>query len=347
MKFGLFSHIPWPEGSDPGQVIEEMTEQVQHGEGLGFHSSWIAEHHFTRYGLGSSSLVVAASIAARTKVIRLGTAVLVPPLHNPIRLAEDTATLDVISGGRLDVGFGRGSAGNEYAGYSVDREQSQGLFQESINMVQALWTTPGYSHEGRYFKVNNATLVPPPVQQPHPPIYIAATRTRATQEYLVSTGHPLIIGVVLDTPEALELCHRFVGMSEQAGHNVSMSRIPFSRYFYVAETEEQARSDTRAALDWNLDMIQWRSTIDEGSEVYRRLEDWRRTRSELPPSYDYLYENRAIIGSPDQCIAKIRDLQEHGIEYFVCNFAFGGMDHRKVVRSMELFSREIMPHFSG
>ena len=98
MKFALFTHLPWPEGTDPKRIFEQATEEVQYGEELGFHSAWLAEHHFSRYGLGSSSLVLAASMAAQTKTIRLGTAVLVPPLHHPVRLAEDADTVDSISG---------------------------------------------------------------------------------------------------------------------------------------------------------------------------------------------------------------------------------------------------------
>ena len=313
------------------------------GEELGFHSAWVAEHHFSRYGLGPSSLIVIGSIAVQTKNIRLGTAVLVPPLHHPVRLAEDTATVDVISGGRLDVGFGRGSAQYEYRGYDVDHEESQSRFQETINQVKGLWTTADYSNDGRHFEIHRANLVPPPIQKPHPPVYIAATRTQATLEFAVSTGHPLVIGVMLDTADAVDLCRRFVEMSEESGHNVPMSRIPFFRYFYVAETEEQAREDTRVALNWNIDITQWRRALKEGSEVHQRLEDWRNTRTELPPSYDYLYENRAIIGTPDQCVAKLNELRAQGIEYFVCNIAFGSMEHRKVMSSMELFAREVMP----
>ena len=312
---------------------------------MGFHSAWLAEHHFSRYGLGSSSLVLAGSIAAQTKTIRLGTAVLVPPLHHPVRLAEDTATVDSISGGRLDVGFGRGTAGYEYSGLNVDREDSQGRFQESISVIQGLWTTSEYSHRGQYFQVEQATLVPPPVQKPHPPIYLAATRTQATLEYVASTGHSLMVGVVQDTPDALDLCRRFVKLSQKAGHNVPMSRIPFFRYFYVADSEAQARKDSQDALNWTLDMSQWRRTFTMGSEVNHRLEDWRKTRSELPPSYDYLFQHRAIIGTPDQCVAKIKDLQEQGIDYFGCNFSFGGLEHNKLLRSMKLFSQEVMPHF--
>jgi alkanesulfonate monooxygenase SsuD/methylene tetrahydromethanopterin reductase-like flavin-dependent oxidoreductase (luciferase family) len=345
MKFGLFSHIPWPEGMDQKRIIEETTEQVQYGEELGFCGAWFAEHHFSRYGLGSSSLILLSSIAAQTTTIRLGTAILVPPLHHPIRLAEDTAMLDLVSGGRLDVGFGRGSANYEYGGYNVDREESQGRFQETVRIVQNLWTTPEYTYEGQYCRINQVTLVPSPVQEPHPPLYIAATRTPATLEFVVSTGHPLIIGVVLDTQDALDLCRRFVIMSEASGHHVPMSRIPFSRYFYVAETTEQARKDTQESLEWTLDMIQWRRSIASGSEVGRQLADWRKTRSELPPSYDYLCAHRAIIGTPASCITKLKVLQEQGVDYFICNFAFGGMDHQKILRSMQLFAREVMPYF--
>jgi alkanesulfonate monooxygenase SsuD/methylene tetrahydromethanopterin reductase-like flavin-dependent oxidoreductase (luciferase family) len=345
MQFGLFSHVPWPEGTDQQRIIDDITTEIVYGEELGYHSAWLAEHHFSHYGLGASSLILLSNIAGRTTRIRLGTAIVVPPLHHPIRLAEDAATLDVVSGGRLDIGFGRGSANYEYRGYNVNHAESQGRFQETIQLVQALWTTPNYSYEGQFYQVNHATLVPAPLQKPHPPIYIAATRTLTTLEFVVSTGHPLIIGVVLDTADALDLCRRFVTMSAAAGHNVPMSRIPFSRYFYVAESDEQARRDTQASLEWTVDMIQWRQTFKEGSEVGHRLADWRQVRTTLPPSYDHPYQHRAIIGTPDACAAKIKALQEQGIEYFICNFAFGGMDHQKVMRSMQLFAEEVMPQF--
>ena len=345
MKFGLFTHIPWPEGAEPKQLIEQVTEQAIFGEEMGFDSIWLAEHHFTRYGLGASSLVIASSIAARTKKIRLGTAVLVPTLHNPIRLAEDTATLDVISGGRLDVGYGRGAGGSEYIGFNLDRDESQQRFQEAITMVQGLWTTPEYTYQGQFYSAHKTNLVPMPIQKPHPPVYIGATRTLETLKFVVSTGHSLCVGVVLDHPDALELCHLFTTMSKEAGFNVPVSGIPVFRYLYVAETEEQARQDTEEALNWTLDLGQWRRAFTESSEVYHKLEDWRKTRTETPPTYDYLFDNRAIIGTPEQCIAKIKDFQDQGIEYFGSNFSFGNIDHGKVLKSMKLFSEEVMPAF--
>ena len=153
MKLAIFTHIPWPEGADPAEIFARTSDRVEYAEELGFHSVWFAEHHFSRYSLGSSSLVLASYIAARTKKIRLGTAVLVPTLHNPIRLAEDAATLDALSGGRLDLGFGRGTFGYEYGGFNVDESESQGRFQESVRIVQGLFTTPEFSYDGEFFKI--------------------------------------------------------------------------------------------------------------------------------------------------------------------------------------------------
>ena len=166
---------------------------------------------------------------------------------------------------------------------------------------------------------------------------------QATLEFAVSTGHPLCVAVVQDTADALDLCQRFVEKSSDAGFNVPKSQIPFFRYLYVAETEEQAREDTWDKLNWVIDIMQWRNNINEGSEVYQRISDWRRSRQQLPLSYDYLSENRAIIGTPEQCAAKINILREQGIDYFGCNFDFGGMEHKKVIRSMKLFADEVMP----
>ena len=345
MDFALFSHVPWPEGTEPSQVYHEITEEFILGEELGFKSAWIAEHHFTRYGLGAAPNVLASNIVAKTSIIRIGSAVFVSPLHLPARLAEEIATLDVLSGGRIDVGFGRGAAESEYNVANVPIEESQQRFQESITMIEGLWSNKNYSFDGNHYKITNANIVPQPLQKPHPPIYIAATRSAATQEFVAGSGHPLLVGVVLDTTDAIALCHSLVSLAEKKGQAMSMGQIPFFRYFHVAETEEQAKENSKPALNWNLDMIQWRRTFDTGSEVWEKMEDFRNTRTELPPSYEYLAKHRAFIGNPDQIIAKIQALQDEGIETFGCNFSFGGMPQDKVLKSMQLFAKEVMPAF--
>ena len=347
MDFALFSHLPWPEEHTPRGLFADFAEQAVAGEELGFKAVWLAEHHFTRYGLGASSLLIASNVAALTRRIRLGTAVLIPPLHHPVRLAEDTATLDVLSDGRLDVGFGRGAAGSEYASFGIDHAESQARYRETIAMVEALWTTPNLTWSGEYHSAHSVNLVPTPLQRPHPPVYVAATRSAESLDFVASTGRRLIIGVVLDTVDAVALLDRFLAMAAAAGSPVTAAEVPFFRYFYVAETEEQAHRDARDALNWTLDVNTWRREFAVGSEVYQQLDDYRRRRTEFPPAYEYLAERRAFIGDPDQCAAKIRELHDAGVRYFGCNFAFGGLAQSKQLKSMELFAKEVMPRFAG
>ena len=113
----------------------------------------------------------------------------------------------------------------------------------------------------------------------------------------------------------------------------------------MAETEAQAHRDAREALNWTLDVNTWRREFPVGSEVYQRLADYRRRRTAFPPSYEYLAERRAFIGTPDQCAAKIQALHDAGVRYFGCNFAFGGLEQGKQLKAMELFAREVMPRF--
>ena len=346
MDFALFSHIPWPQEYTPRQLFSDLSEQAIVGEELGFKAIWLAEHHFTRYGLGASSLVVASNIAARTNSIRLGTAVLIPPLHHPVRLAEDTATLDVLSDGRVDLGFGRGAAGSEYVNFGIEHAESQARYRETIEMVERLWTTPDCTFEGKYYSAKHLNLVPTPLQQPHPPVYVAATRSMESLDFVASTGRRLIIGVVLNTDDAVDLLQRYMDLSKASGYPAAAADVPFFRYFYVAETEEQAHCDARDALNWTLDLNTWRREFTVGSEVYDDIDDYRRRRSTFPPTYEYLAEHRAFIGTPDQCAAKIQALQDAGVRYFGCNFAFGGLDQKKQLRSMELFAREVMPRFA-
>ncbi len=346
MEFALFSHIPWPENITPKALFSDLLEQAVVGEELGFKAIWLAEHHFTRYGLGASSLVIASNIAARTDRIRLGTAVLIPPLHHPVRLAEDTATLDVLSDGRLDVGFGRGASSSEYGNFGIDHAESQARYRETIEMVETLWTTRDCTFDGKYHTTQHLNLVPTPLQKPHPPVYVAATRSVESLDFVASTGRRLIIGVVLNTDDALDLLGRFLEQATAGGHAAQPSDVPFFRYFYVAETEEQAHRDAREALNWTLDINTWRREFSVGSEVYESISDYRNRRTELPPSYEYLAEHRAFIGTPDQCAAQIQAVHDAGVRYFGCNFAFGGLDQKKQLRSMELFAREVMPRFA-
>ena len=175
MKYALFNHVPWPEGSTDTQVFADLLEQVQLAEELGFHSAWTAEHHFSRYGLAGASLLVMTHLAAHTSRIRLGTSIVIAPVRHPLHVAEETATFDVLSNGRLDLGLGTGSPA-EVEAFGIAREDSRARLRELFEMLQGLWTQPVYSHKGRYFQADGISLSPRPLQRPHPPVFVAGVQ---------------------------------------------------------------------------------------------------------------------------------------------------------------------------
>jgi alkanesulfonate monooxygenase SsuD/methylene tetrahydromethanopterin reductase-like flavin-dependent oxidoreductase (luciferase family) len=341
MKFALFHHIPWPEGFDHPRVLRETVEQVQQAEALGYDAAWLAEHHFSRYGLGSASMVLATHLAARTERIRIGTGIVIASIRNPVLLAEEAATLDILSGGRLDLGLGAGGS-VDLLGFHVTPEESRERFQELVDMLLGFWTNRVYSQDGKFFRAENLTVVPRPLQRPHPPLY-AAVRNPASVEFAASRGLTLMTSVLPGESEVLELRRRFVRQAAACGRPVRPEDLPYFRYVYVAESEEQARRDTEEALFWVWDMLDWRGHI-EGSDIYDDYAAWRGTRPAPKFDLDQVYE-KALIGTPESCLARLRQLRDqHRVGYFGGNFGFGNLAHERVLRSMELFAREVMPH---
>ena len=176
MRIGLFLTVQWPPGSDQQRRYRETIEQCVLAEELGYDSVWLTEHHFTRHGITSDSLVLLAHIAARTEQVRLGTAVLVLPFHDPIRLAEQIALVDHLSNGRLDVGIGRGYQWAEYNGFGIGFDEGSDRFEEALAVLLQAWDTEApVAFSGTYHSYNAAFAQPRPVQRPHPPLWHATT----------------------------------------------------------------------------------------------------------------------------------------------------------------------------
>ena len=359
MKFGLFYHVQWPETKTQEQVFAELIEQVQYAEELGFYSLWMAEHHFTRYGVAPSPLTVATYLAAKTSKIRLGTAIAVLPYHNPILLAEQVALLDVLSNGRVDLGVGRGIArSTEYVDMKIPAEESEGRFTEMLDILPGLWTTPRFSYEGAHYQLDDITLAPRPVQQPHPPVYVGVTSTESRIQEAVERGWQICSGVVIDHNDHLNIRRTYNRMAAEKGSELDSSGSPVFYHTYVAETPEEAREGPKEGLWWMYLMVDFLGTITKGSDLdadflafvkehpdpsFVALPDQYATPSK---TYDFVCKNRAFFGTPEEVTSSIKGLQAHGVEYYVCDFAFGGNEHSKVMRTMELFAKEVMPHFS-
>lgn len=348
MKFGLFILPSWPEAEAHHQsrIFGEAVEQIQYAEELGFDSVWLAEHHFTRFGICPLALSFAHFVAAKTKKIRIGTGVSVLTFQNPIFLAEETAMLDVLSNGRLDFGVGRGQVIYEYRNFNVDYDSRTQRFQEIVDIILGLWSTPGFSYYGEYYQVKDMTIAPSPVQKPHPPMYLAVSRTPASVDVAISRDLPVLTGASTPNEDVLGIRSLYFQGCAAAGKAPLVEDMPFFRLAYVAEDEKHAREDPREALTWVRDLNSLRRTLTGGSEIYQDLEQWRRTRTIEPPGYESELETTAYFGAPGQMIEWIRWLQEeHNVQYFGVSMSFGSLKHAKVMRSMELFAKEVMPHF--
>src|SRR5688572_18010647 len=174
MDFGLFFLMQRDESWSEGAVYDSDLQQMLAAEALGYHSVWIAEHHFNDYGLCPAPPVLASYVAARTSRLRLGMGVSLLPLHHPVDLAEQLAVLDVVSGGRLDVGIGRGGTLQDYQTFKSDREDSRTRVEEGVAMMQRCWSGEPFDFDGRFHSAEKLHVRPRPVQRPHPPLYIAA-----------------------------------------------------------------------------------------------------------------------------------------------------------------------------
>ncbi len=350
MKFALFLLGSWtePEADAQSRIFGEMLEQIEYAEELGFDSIWIAEHHSSRYGICPSLMPLLCNIAARTKKIRIGAGVSVLPFHNPIFLAEESAMLDVLSNGRLDFGVGRGSADYEYGNFNIDFGTRDGRTKEALDIILGLWTQSDFSFQGEFYQVKDLTIAPLPVQKPHPPVYLAVSRTPASVDVAVERDLPILTS--FSTPEAdnLGLFSLYEERCAVAGKNLPVAAMPYFRFVYLDDDGAVAREYPRESLTWVRDLAGYRRTLTHGDEINVDLDHWRTIRTAEPASYESELEGTAYFCTPDECVRKIAKLRdEHDIGYFGASMSFGSMEHSRVMRSMELFAKEVMPKFQS
>ncbi|MCS6805838.1 MAG: LLM class flavin-dependent oxidoreductase [Acidobacteriota bacterium] len=354
MKFGLLyltDYHPEIHGS-ADRLYEEMLAQIVYAEQLGFDSVWITEHHFTNYGgIFPSPSVFLAAVAQRTKRIRLGTGVVLVPLHNPIRLAEDYAMVDNLSDGRLEFGAGRAFLRYEYDNLNVSMDESSGRFSEGLEVIEQAWTQEAVNFEGRFFRVRDLPVLPKPKQKPRPPMWAAAQLTPASFEYIGKRGYhimtvPYLAGIA-GTKANLQTYRRAL---QESGRNPDEFEVSVTSIGLLAETNEQAKADVEPCI------MRYIRTLTEavaaGGEA-SQAEDYkhyRQHRSRLESlTFDQLFADEAqAFGDPEVCLTRVRALKhELGMTYFKLLVNFGGLSHHKVIRTLELFARYVMPHFSS
>ena len=316
-----------------GHYYTEALEEVTKAEELGFDSVWMEEHHSVTNHYWPSPLVVLAGFATRTSRLTLGTDILVAAFHNPVRLAEDAAVLDVMSSGRFTLGIAIGYKPDEFSLYGVELEKRGARFEEQLAIIKGLWTQERISFKGAYYTVDGR-LEPKPVTKPHPPIWIGGWGD-ITLRRAATLADNWIPGPTADLKRLLAGKKRFLDNRRAAGRSQPITEWPLTRDLIIADTDRKARELAEAHI-----MIAYRKEYAGG---------WRHPfiDASIATDLDRLMEDRFIIGGPDQCFRKIRRfVEEYGMTHLICRIFFPGMPHEHIMRELELIAREVAPAFS-
>jgi alkanesulfonate monooxygenase SsuD/methylene tetrahydromethanopterin reductase-like flavin-dependent oxidoreductase (luciferase family) len=332
MKFGIFvfgdNH---PElGRSNQKYYQEVLTLAEWAEDLGFDSFWLGEHHLYWYGTCVSPPMVIAALAQRTKKIRLGPAVAVPSFHNPLVLAEEYAFADNLCGGRLEFALGSGFSPVEFKTFGMTMEEAKERFWEATDVILKAWAQEEFSHEGKYYHYDNATLYVKPVQKPMPPIWLAAS----SDETLVKAGQlgwPMM-GIpfarsnnLLDVKVKNDLYKDYY---VSAGHRTE-SNIMVALHVYLHENEGEAARLSRPYFD----------------RVTSFTKTHRRPGSKIPNFDELKRESLVVFTTPSQAEEIFREYEKTGVTHVICMVNFGGVPMTDVRRTLELMSREIFPKF--
>jgi len=315
-----------------GHYYKESLAEVTRAEALGFDSVWMEEHHSVANHYWPSPLTVLAGFATRTSRVTLGTDIAVGAFHHPVRLAEDVAMLDVMSGGRVTLGVAIGYKPDEFALYGVPLEKRGARFEEQVAVMKGLWTGERVSFKGAYYTVEGR-LEPAPVQKPHPPLWIGGWGD-ITLRRAATLADNWIPGPTADLTRLLQGKKQFLANRAAAGRAQAITEWPLTRDVIIADTDQEARALAEAHI-----MVAYRREYAGG---------WRHPfiDASIATDLDKLMEDRFIIGGPDQCIAKIRRFVEaYGMTHLICRTFFPGMPHAHIMRELELLAKEVMPAF--
>ena len=332
MEFGLFCSAQANNdalGPETGQGFRDYLNFNVEAEALGFKSSFLVEHHFTGWNQVSSTLMLLTALAMRTTKLRLGSAVMVLPWHNPVLLAEQAATLDLISGGRFDFGIGKGYRHSEFNGFQIAPAEAQARFDEAVEvMTRGFTTRQRFSHHGRFWHFEDIVVEPPPAQQPHPPFWVAAG-SEASIRSAAARGFNLILDQYASAATLGERIAIYKSERKKQGASFDPAQVVVARQLYVAkdEADKQAALVRQAAYTQRTVDVSRKPDGGTGSHVLAYADKKGGT------------EENALYGTPDQIAAMLEDLQHAGVTY-VLLVVPGAAQLRR-------FARDIMPAFTG
>jgi len=322
VQFGMFGSAQARRSEtndDSGAGFREFVERNIEAEALGYQSTFLVEHHFTGWGQVSASLNLLTWIGARTTTLRLGTAVIVLPWHNPVLLAEQIATLDLLSGGRVDAGIGKGYRHKEFEGFCIPMEETEARFTECLDVMMKAWTsnTP-WSHQGKYWDFDEVIVEPPTIQQPHPQLWMGAGSPSSIKQ-VAERGFNMLLGQYDSLEQIREEIALFKSEVEARGRMFDPMSVGVARSVNIVDSASQYEQ-----------AIETRMAGRRRTQAVARRSDFEDTRAAS--------EDGTIYGSPDEVSEKLQAVRDAGAEYVLLNCPAG-------ISTLRRFAQEVMPAF--
>lgn len=348
MKIGYFTltdnPIEYADRKNPNQMILDLVEQCVYAEDLGFDSVWVPEHHFSVLGVLPSPTMLLTSVAARTKKVKLAPATVVLPLNHPIRMAEEFALLDLLSNGRAIFSAGRGYDKREYDVFGADFNKSRDIFFEGLDIMKKAWTQESFSFDGQFYKFPEVSLTPRPVQDPHPPIYVAAFSTPSIEK-AAELGEnvifaPFAANMVFGSLE--NAITNFNNLSNQAGF--TGKKAACSYFINVTESREEAEKTKQRMLKYFSGLVPaFPADPTTAPPHIRYFVDIVEKLKKMTTAD--LSEQSIIVGDAEYVTEALKRCEAAGLEEVILYFDFGGLSHKETLAAMERFAKYVMPHF--
>jgi alkanesulfonate monooxygenase SsuD/methylene tetrahydromethanopterin reductase-like flavin-dependent oxidoreductase (luciferase family) len=348
LEFGVFHEFQRPPGASEAEAFAQSFAVIDAAERQGLDVMWLAELHFApERSVLASPLILAGALAERTRRMKIGTAVQVLPLCHPLRLAEEAATVDQLSQGRLIFGVGRSGFPRTYEAYGVPYAESRERFAETLEIVKRAWREERFSYHGKYFSYDNVAVVPKPWQKPHPPIRIAAT-SPDTFPAIGALGHAAFvaarIGTLSDLAPQVQSYREAYKAAGHPGPGEIYLRVPV----YVAETDLRAREEPEESIMNFFRYIGDRLADSASRPGARTVEDRAARAQQLQTiDYDEALREKMIVGTPERVADRLTELREElGINGILAELNPGGLiPHERVMNALRLLCEEVMPRF--
>ena len=344
MRFGLFFLMQRdPEWSEEAVYASDL-EQMEAAEALGYDAVWIAEHHFNDYGLCPYPAVLAARVAARTTNLRLGMGVSLLPLHHPVAVAEQLAVLDQVSGGRVDVGVGRGGTLQDYQTFGVERADARARVDEGLDLMTRAWSGERFSFQGRFHAVENLRVTPKPLQRPHPPLFIAAN-SEDSVHFAARRGLPTLSSFFVPGAELRRRLDLYRAEAATAGHGAAVDGLIDASWGMRVVLVAPSREEALRVAEYPFMCYQERLARVRSADTGGALPDtFDRSLVRVRPFMDYIEQDMALIGSPADVAAGLRRYAEQtSYRRVLLLMSMAGLPTKAALTSMDLFAREVMP----